>query len=277
MRSPGPQGTPKVDAARFHDATFEHMLGAHVATMHLQKCASEAQVLNAVAMTEDAVSFLCKRLLQKISACDHELQREIKQVIDTSLAAIKRLYNVKRTCAEVTPCAVEPVKRPMGLSADENAKHFGFFSLIHLIEDVLKNDAVARKHCLESSKFWSTGALYKKYQDRVSDFQDTKRFRWSPLARPADPHALELDGALRVRVGIDGWNDDFTVHRVAHAAIRAVAEPVSSHPPCPLALSSPHPPVLPTRVHALSLSRPDLPLLCYTCCYKGVTSGVTLA
>lgn len=192
-------------ARRFRDAALEQMLGTRVAHMRLSKCMEIVDVRNAVALVEATVTLLRKRLVASATTAAPFFVPELEQIFDAVVASISKLNDVENVCEEQSKGHVVPLTRSISPDAAFNKKHFCFFSPLELISDAIQNDAVVRHWCLTESQEWSTGCHYMVPPTVIKDFKDAARFRWSPLARPADP----ADKILRVRVALDNWNDDF--------------------------------------------------------------------
>jgi hypothetical protein len=197
---------PSRHRCRFDAASFERELGKQVADMHLNAGMHIEHVLSAVALAKAVYNTVRKQVVGALQDAP-KLQSEISGILDAIAATLSKMKQVTSQCEAQTIGAAIPIKRPICKSAADDTKHFCFFSLIQLLSDSIQRNAVTRAHILSTSREWSTGSMYRKPAATLTDITDGTRFRWSRLARPANP----AEKVLRVRVGIDGWNDDFTV------------------------------------------------------------------
>lgn len=217
---------PTRSGSRFHDASFDHMLRHQVAAMHLTGGMLIEHIKKAVALTESAMAQVSKRVLSTVQQAGvPALEAELKQILDAAARSINNLADVRAVCDAQTQGALHPLERPMDGAGDDK-KHFCFFSVKQQLCDLIQNDDFARGHILRASKDWSTlGKYYRQPAETLTDITSGNRFRWSRLARPAEPSE---QAKLRVRIGLDGWNDDFTVSSPVSAPLPAPLYPIPS-------------------------------------------------
>ena len=177
-------------------------LGEKLAVMHLHSKIHISECQLAVELAEQAVSHVinaCRAVVSDESAA------AIDGVRDRASATLKKLRNIDAVSAEHAPGALMPVPRPLLASPEASKKQFAFFSVEHLLRDVVQNDPEDRGHIQSSSEEWKTGK-FRQPPTVITDVTHGARFRSSPVSRPAGPNE-----ARRGRIYIQTWNDAATV------------------------------------------------------------------
>ena len=199
-------------SARADTLAFDEMsdkLGTLISRMHLTARIKMEHCEAAVDLAAEALKLqasLIKRALSKATG-GNELGAAVDSIAQRCDGVVSALKNIDAVCHKHTEGALQPTTRPLLASAAESKKHFAFISLYDLCCDSLQNSALERKWLLESSADWSTGR-YRNEPEVINDVTHAQKFRDSRLSRPAE---ATTDGILRVRFGIQGWNDDATV------------------------------------------------------------------
>jgi len=85
----------------------------------------------------------------------HGLAPAVSSALDNVRAGMARvmdsLRNIDTVCMEQTKGALQPISRPTLAPDEEGKKHFAFFSLTHLVCDMLQHDKEARMDIKASS------------------------------------------------------------------------------------------------------------------------------
>ena len=208
-----PSNTPSGDTLRW--AQMSSKLGFIIASMRLNQKIHILHVEQAITLARTAIE-LAMDVLDVKCGNNQEAAANATEVRAGAMRVLDGLKDVDHVCKEQTTGALSPIKRP-GLAPDEvGKKHFAFFSLIHLIADVLQNDTESRKYIEAESDEIRTG----KYRELPTVLTDTKhglRFRNSALSRkalPGEPRRIVMD--------LHSWNDDATV---THAHVHYPCHP----------------------------------------------------
>ena len=197
-----PSTTPTGDALRWQQASSK--LGSMIAHMRLQKNVHILHCEMAVELARAAVLLVLDVLESKL-ATNKLAAATVVDVRAGATEVLGGLNNITDVCKKQTEGALRPISRPLLAKDEEGKKQFAFFSLIHLIADVLQNDAESRKHTLEESDEIRTGK-YRQPPVVLTDTKHGERFRNSPCSRPALPGERR-----RVVLDLHSWNDDATV------------------------------------------------------------------
>ena len=177
------------------------MLQQCAADMYLHAAMKDADVKRAIDLAQKAVDATLDLLL-----ATGEVSKDVITPVTTEVSKmLNMLKDEDRVCDAVAPKALQTVARPQLAPAMPSRKYFAFLSLIEQCVDLFQNSMYHRSHFLESSADWGTGR-YLKPPKTKSDVTHAQRFSESPLAWRAIPSKI-----LRVKLGVQGWNDDATV------------------------------------------------------------------
>ena len=203
-------GSSRADEIRWTE--IANKLGRMVAHMHLQNKMLITHCDEAVSLASTAVSLVLDAF-DAMHGAAPAVSSAVRAVQAAATTVMDKLRDVDKVCAEHTEGALSPISRPLLAPDDESKKHFAFFSLTHLICDMLQHDKEARQACIDDSAKIRTGQ-FRKPQTSLTDTKHGSRFAASPASRPAAPGE-----GKRLIIDIHSWDDDATVRCFCTAAL----------------------------------------------------------